>query len=157
MIRFRMRRILTLIAPVFCAVLMGVFCGIAMTAQAASKANAVPCDIQRTSCVQKADNGMSIEFDVQPKPVTTMSVNNFIVTLSRGGKPVRTAAVSLDLSMPGMFMGRNQPALKQVRDGRYEGKGIITRCASGKKTWQADVVIDLAGTTTIAGFIFEVK
>ena len=76
-----------------------------------------------------------------------MVENTFVVIVTRNGKPITDASVRLDLSMPHMFMGRNQPVLKQVKDGRYEGKGIITRCASGRKTWQADVVVESAGKT----------
>jgi len=100
---------------------------------------------------------MSIEFDAQPKPVTSMSESTFIVKLSKNGVPVTDALVHIDLSMPGMFMGKNQPVLTHRKDGRYEGKGIITRCVSGKKTWQADVMIDAGGATSTAAFVFEVR
>jgi hypothetical protein len=140
------------------AVVMANWCtDIPMTAQAASPEYTIPCDIQQAACSRQSGDGMSIVFDVQPKPVASMSESTFIVTLSRSGKPVTDAAIHIDLSMPGMFMGKNQPVLTHRKDGRYEGKGIITSCVSGKKTWLADVVIDSAGATTVFGFIFEVK
>jgi hypothetical protein len=119
--------------------------------------NRTACDIQRGSCFIETGEGMTIEFDVQPKPVAAMSELTFIVNLSRGGSPVTDASTALDLSMPGMFMGKNRPGLKQVYDGRYEGKGIITRCPSGNKTWQAEVTVKNAGKTAVASFVFEVK
>ncbi len=115
------------------------------------------CDIQNASCIMRIGDGMTIEFDVRPKPVAAMTENTFVVIVIRNGKPITDASVLLNLSMPNMFMGKNQPVLKQVRDGRYEGKGIITRCASGKKTWQADVAVVSAGKTAVAAFVFEVK
>jgi hypothetical protein len=155
--RFDARRIVMRVVSECCVVLTAWFAASAVTARAASPAQVVSCDLQQASCIQKIGGAISIEFDAQPRPITAMSESNFMVTLSRGGKPVTDAAVRLDLSMPGMFMGWNRLVLKQVTTGRYEGKGIITLCASGKKTWQADVTIDSAGTTTVAGFIFEVK
>ena len=119
--------------------------------------NRAACDIQRGSCFIETGDGLTIEFDVQPKPVAAMSELTFIVNLSRGGSPVTDAAMSLDLSMPGMFMGTNRPVLKHVHDGRYEGKGIITRCPSGNKTWQAEVTVKNAAKTAVASFVFEVK
>lgn len=124
---------------------------------ASSAKNRTACDIQRGPCLLQTGEGMTIEFDIQPKPVAAMSDLTFIVNLSRGGSPVKNASTALDLSMPGMFMGKNRPALKQVHDGRYEGKGVITKCPSGKKTWQAEVTVEHAGKTAVASFVFEVK
>jgi hypothetical protein len=119
--------------------------------------NRSDCDIQRGSCFTETGDGMTIEFDIQPKPVAAMSELTFIVNLSRGGSPVTEASTALDLSMPGMFMGKNRPVVRQVYNGRYEGKGIITKCPSGNKTWQAEVTVKHAGKTAVASFVFEVK
>jgi hypothetical protein len=119
--------------------------------------NRATCDIQRGSCLIETGEGMTIEFDIQPKPVAAMSELTFIVNLSRGVSPLTDASTALDLSMPGMFMGKNRPVLKQVYNGRYEGKGILTRCPSGIKTWQAEVTVKHAGKTAVASFLFEVK
>jgi hypothetical protein len=129
-----------------------------ISAPAPAKAATIThCDIQAGPCIAKIGDGMTVEFDVQPKPVKAMTENTFVVTLSRDGQPLKDASIKLDLSMPNMYMGKNQPVLRHVRDGRYEGKGIITRCASGSSTWQAEVVIESAGKTVVATFIFEVK
>ena len=117
----------------------------------------LPCDIQIGSCILRNSNGMTIEFDIQPKPVAAMSESTFVVRVTWNDKPLTDASVHLELSMPHMFMGKNQPILKHIKEGRYEGKGIITRCASGKKTWQADVAVVSAGKTAVAAFVFEVK
>jgi hypothetical protein len=129
-------------------------------AAAPARANdetALHCDIQVGPCLMKTGDGIKVEFDVHPKPVKTMTENTFMVTLSRDGLPLKGASIKLDLSMPHMYMGKNQPVLRHVRDGRYEGKGVITRCASGSSTWQADIMIESAGTTVDAAFVFEVK
>jgi len=115
------------------------------------------CDIQNASCIMRTNDGTVIEFDVRPKPVAAMIESTFVVIVIRNGKPVTDASVQLDLSMPHMFMGKNQPILHHVKDGRYEGKGVITRCASGRKTWQADITIGSDGKTAVAAFVFEVN
>jgi hypothetical protein len=130
---------------------------IIVAAPAASAAEtALPCDIQIGSCIKRIGDGMTIEFDIQPKPVAAMTESTFVVTVTRNGMPITEASVHLDLSMPHMFMGKNQPILKHIKDGRYEGKGVITRCASGRKTWQADVALGSAGKSAVAAFVFEV-
>jgi hypothetical protein len=118
-------------------------------------AGAVPCDIQHGSCVMET-NGMTITFDILPKPVRTMSELQFIVTITRKKHPVTDASVTLDLSMPGMYMGKNRPALKYLGQGRYQGSGIITRCTSGQKSWQAQVTVGSGDPATIARYQFEV-
>lgn len=131
---------------------------IVFAAPAASETEtAPPCDIQLGPCIMRTGDGMTIEFDIQPKPVAAMSESTFVVIVTRNGMPITDASVNLDLSMPHMFMGKNQPILKHIKDGRYEGKGFITRCASGRKTWQADVAVGPDGKTPVATFVFEVK
>jgi hypothetical protein len=119
--------------------------------------NGATCDIQSGSCLKETGDGMTVEFDIRPKPVVALSDLTFIVNLTRGGMTVTDASVVLDLSMPGMFMGKNQPILKHATNGRYVGKGTITRCPSGKKMWQAEVTVKQASKTTIVDFVFEVK
>ena len=127
-------------------------------AAAASEAKTpLPCDIQTGSCIMRTGDGMTIEFDIQPKPVAAMTESTFVVTVTRNGMPITDASVHLDLSMPHMFMGKNQPVMNHIKDGRYEGKGVITRCASGRRTWQADVAVGSTGKTAVARYEFEVK
>jgi hypothetical protein len=116
-----------------------------------------PCDIQHGSCSATTASGMSIEFDVQPKPVKPLSKLQFMVTLTDKGKALTNASVGLDLTMPGMYMGKNAPVMKHISKGRYEGSGVITRCMSGRKTWRADVTVENGGAKETAGFLFEAQ
>jgi len=124
---------------------------------ASAEAEGPDCDIQSGSCTKETADGMRVEFDVQPKPVTSMSDLTFIVTVTREGSPVSDASVALNLSMPGMFMGNNQTVLKHAENGRYEGKGVIVRCPSGRRIWRADIAIARGGKNAAARFVFEVK
>ena len=117
----------------------------------------INCAIQQGPCMQDVGEGLRVLFEVDPRPVKAMNDLKFIITLTRSDIPVTDAAVVLDLSMPGMYMGRNRPALTHVKDGRYEGKGVITRCMSGNKTWKADISVKRQMATDNASFVFEVQ
>ncbi len=49
------------------------------------------------------------------------------------------------LSMPGMYMGENRAALRPDGAGRYAGRAVVLRCASGRTDWVAEVVARLPG------------
>jgi hypothetical protein len=114
------------------------------------------CDIQHDPCIMKT-NDLTITFDILPKPVRTLSELRFMVTVKKHDTPVTDATVALDLSMPGMYMGRNRPELKHSGQGIYQGTGIITRCTSGKKNWQAQVTVGRGYSETVAVYQFEVQ
>lgn len=120
-------------------------------------AEAVPagCRIDEGPCAQTVRN-VQVTFDLSPKPVKTMSELMFTVTLQERSGPVDDAGVVVDLTMPGMPMGRNVVQLRR-NGSAYEGRGIIIRCPTGKKDWRATVLFKRAGTTSAASFDFEVK
>jgi hypothetical protein len=47
--------------------------------------------------------------------------------------------ITIDLGMPGMFMGNNVVTLRRQASGLYRGTGIIPRCLSGRRLWKAAV------------------
>ncbi len=115
------------------------------------------CEINKGTCVgTTVDGAYEVSFSIEPKPVTAMRELTFRVVLKEQGVRSRTSSVTIDLSMPGMYMGKNRVALTP-HDGVYEGTGIIIRCPSGKKTWQADVAIQASDKKSNTGFIFEVQ
>jgi hypothetical protein len=60
------------------------------------------------------------------------------------------AAASIVLTMPHMYMGETRVALSAVADGIFRGKGVVVRCASGRRDWAADVRIERAGSPTLS-------
>jgi hypothetical protein len=100
---------------------------------------------------------MTITLDILPKPVRTLSELRFLVAVKKNNAPVTDAIVTLDLSMPGMYMGKNRPVLKHRGQGIYQGTGIITRCSSGQKNWQAKVTVGSGYPETVAVYQFEVQ
>jgi hypothetical protein len=109
------------------------------------------CNIQEGPCV-KDSGGVRVAFDVLPKPVRSMRELTFRVKAE--GLRERPETLLLDLSMPGMDMGPNRVELRMARDGSYEGKGVIVKCASGRKLWKARV---LDGGENIAEYTFNVE
>lgn len=99
------------------------------------------CSIDLGPCTSTV-GGRQVVFDISPRPVKTMRELTFTIR-TIGRKTALT--VLLDLSMPGMYMGRNEVILKKTPDGFYSGRGIIPRCPSGKKLWRAEVTIPGAG------------
>jgi len=95
-------------------------------------------------------NGTQVTLEIQPRPVKAMEDLTFTVTFS-GMEPA--AAPYVDLGMPGMNMGPNRVQLRHTGPGRYEGPGIIVRCPTGSRTWDARVTVPGAGE---AAFVFDV-
>jgi len=107
------------------------------------------CDIHAGSCSRRLP-GIDITLDITPKPVRAMRDLLFRVSLA-GEAPDRTPYI--DLGMPAMKMGPNRVILKKISRNVYEGKGVIVRCPSGRRTWQATVTIPGRGK---ADFLFDV-
>jgi len=114
------------------------------------------CKMDAGPCTKTVD-GLTVSVDITPKPLKAMRNLRFRTTLSNAGKPVTDASVSIALSMPGMFMGQNVIRLVHVHEGIYEGNGVIVRCPSGKKIWQALVDIRRAGREAAVNYLFEVQ
>jgi len=103
--------------------------------------DAPDCAIDQGPCSSTVA-GRQVVFDISPRPVKTMKELTF--TISIIGKNIAPTLL-LDLSMPSMYMGKNEVILKKTPDGSYSGKGIIPRCPSGNKLWRAEVTIPGAG------------
>jgi hypothetical protein len=106
--------------------------------------SAAECNVSHGACIAMSGNTMAT-LDISPKPVKVMKELFFSVTVKGA---VITAPLRLVLTMPGMYMGRNEVLLKQVPDGSFIGSGIIPRCPTGKKLWQADIAIPGSGSVS---------
>jgi hypothetical protein len=111
----------------------------------------INCDLHQGPCTQNLA-GSSVTLTVAPRPVKAMQDLSFRVTLN-GKLPPNTKPPYIDLGMPGMNMGPNRVQLKSAGNATYEGRGVIVRCPSGRRTWQATVTIPDVGQTD---FIFDV-
>lgn len=79
-----------------------------------------------------------VRLSISPWPPRAMRELSIAVELpgtSRGAPP------HVDLSMPGMEMGRNRVPLARGADGVFRGTGVLVRCPSGRKDWEATVAL----------------
>ncbi|MBI4595937.1 MAG: hypothetical protein HY730_06110 [Candidatus Tectomicrobia bacterium] len=92
-------------------------------------------------CLKKLGH-IEILFDVNPKPVKAMEELTISVIL-KGADEYNE--LTIDFSMPGMYMGKNTVLLRKNSENTYSGKGIIPRCPSGRGLWRATVHIHNKG------------
>ena len=111
----------------------------------------INCDLHQGACTRNLA-GSTVTLAVAPRPVKAMQDLSFKVTLN-GKLPPNTKLPYIDLGMPGMNMGPNRVQLKSAGNATYEGRGVIVRCSSGRRTWQATLTIPDLGQTD---FIFDV-
>jgi nitrogen fixation protein FixH len=89
-----------------------------------------------------AIGGQEVLLSITPWPLIAMREVDFTVSLP--GYAGKTSPY-VDLSMEGMEMGRNRVDLSRGADGRYRGTGVIVRCPSGRRDWEATVTAPGAG------------
>ena len=111
----------------------------------------INCDLHQGACTRNLA-GSTVTLTVAPRPVKAMQDLLFQVRIT-GKVPSSAQLPYIDLGMPGMNMGPNRVQLKSVGNDTYEGQGVIVRCPSGRRTWQATVAIPDVGQTD---FIFDV-
>ncbi len=109
----------------------------------------INCDAHSGGCSQSLGN-RTVLLEIEPRPVKAMQDLVFKVSIS-GDPPLKSPYI--DLGMPAMKMGPNRVLLKAADAGHYEGKGVIVRCKSGRRTWFANVVIPDSGEVK---FVFDV-
>ncbi|NTV02099.1 MAG: hypothetical protein HGB04_04850 [Chlorobiaceae bacterium] len=96
--------------------------------------------------------GRLVTLEIDPKPVRHMQELTFMITIAPSdGLP---SNLLLDLSMPGMAMGRNQVRMTRMNAGIWEGKGLIVRCMSGRTLWRATLLSNELGNPS---FTFNVR
>ena len=122
-------------------VLMGVFFMLS-PACARSGDYVADCVIDSGPCRMQVIDAQ-VELDITPKPVKAMEELLFVLSV----RNIQYHQLILDLSMPGMQMGQNRIILSKREDGKYVGKGVIPRCPSGRRLWEASIDLPGAGTT----------
>ena len=137
-------------AKVFMAILCLTTSAVCPTASGAErKPERVACEVNAGPCSGSLKN-IQVTLDVEPKPVKAMEELTFTVRFA-GEKFVGDPYI--DLGMPGMNMGRNRVFLKPVGESVYQGRGVIVRCPSGRRSWKAAVIIPQVGSVE---FVFDV-
>lgn len=120
-----------------------------MFSAASASEDEVNCDAHSGACTQHLGD-LAVTLEIAPRPVTAMQDLVFKVAIA-GAEP--SAPPYIDLGMPAMKMGPNRVRLEQTGPGSYEGRGVIVKCPSGRRTWFANVVIPASGEVK---FVFDV-
>jgi len=95
------------------------------------------------SAMQEVD-GMVVMLSLSPYPPSASSTTNFDVKITdQSGQPVTDAVISLDLTMPSMYMPPNQVDLGASGNGIYASPGRFTM----RGMWRIEVIIELGGQT----------
>ncbi len=110
------------------------------------------CDINRGVCLKRIGD-VEVVLDITPRPVSSMKELTFFLKLKGVEVDVLPKRVLLELTMPGMEMGKNQVILESKGKGIYKGRGTIVRCPSGKRLWRAGIWLPGVGE---ASFLFNV-
>lgn len=87
---------------------------------------------------------MNVSIALNPYPPTGFNPADFEVTLTdANGQAINDATVSVNLTMPTMWMPPNQFALTAVPNGKYSATGQFTM----RGPWRIEVVVTRGGTT----------
>ena len=111
------------------------------------------CDPHVGPCTKTA-GPYRVTMDIGPKPVQHMQELTFEVSVTGKSSTVLPDTIHLDLSMPGMEMGKNEVTLRKTGENRYSGTGIIVKCPSGRTLWRATLLIS---ETLKPSFTFNVR
>lgn len=83
-------------------------------------------------------NGLLVSLAMNPYPPTGTKSTDFDVTLAdASGQAISDASISLDLTMPSMWMPPNQPVMESVGGGKYHTAGRFTM----RGLWRIEVII----------------
>jgi hypothetical protein len=92
----------------------------------------------RPGTFRAAAGTQEVTLSLAPWPPRAMEEISFAVELPRFDG---TALPRVELSMPGMEMGRNRVPLARSGAGVFRGTGVFVRCPSGKREWDATVTV----------------
>ena len=99
-------------------------------------------------------DGITIGLQPQPAQAVVNQRQTWLVTLAdAAGRPIENADVYLELDMPSMTMGQNNPLATPKGNGVYQAEGLYSM--SGE--WHVIVHAEVDGTDHPALFTIEVK
>jgi hypothetical protein len=90
----------------------------------------------------QASGDLLVSLSITPYPPSGGDATNFVVNLTdASGQPVSDATISLDLTMPEMWMPPNQLNMVAGDAGKYQASGYFTM----RGLWRIEVVITHGG------------
>ena len=111
------------------------------------------CDVHQTTCEARFNNGSSLFFSMNPKPIKPLTELAIEVQLSN----LEAQQVLVDFQGIGIDMGFYRPELKTQNNSLYSGQASLSVCTLDKMLWQATVIVKSEKGVMIAPFRFEVE
>jgi hypothetical protein len=91
----------------------------------------------------------NVTLAITPYPPVSFQTGNFNITLKDDkGQAITDAKISLDLTMPGMWMPPSKPTAQSAGDGNYKASAPWTM----RGLWRIEVIIERGGEKTSALF-----
>jgi hypothetical protein len=97
---------------------------------------------------QQVVDGLRIELAMPQQPQLLKEYDLFVTLADAAGRPVDGATVFLDLTMPAMPMGQNQPVADGLGGGRYRARTVFTM----EGGWRIAVHVAAGGKKYLAAF-----
>ena len=92
----------------------------------------------------QATGNLQVSLGLNPYPPNVTKSSDFEVILTDvSGQAISDATLSLDLTMPGMYMPPNQLTLQSDGEGKYHAAGRFTM----RGPWRIQVIMTIAGKT----------
>lgn len=113
----------------------------------ATPQSAVPSAKPANAKTAKAGN-LEVTLVMTPPPAAFSTTTFDITVTDEKGAAVSDAQVSLDLTMPSMWMPTNKPKAQSLGNGRYQATGRFTM----RGGWRIAVIVDRAGQKQTAYF-----
>ncbi len=99
-------------------------------------------------------DGVTINLQALPAQAVQNQQQTWLITLTdAAGKPIENADVYLELEMPAMPMGQNNPLATPKGSGTYQAQGLYSMGGA----WHVVVHADFNGTDHIAQFTINVN
>ncbi len=116
-----------------------------------SKGIPIPIPIEQAAAAKLPENtalqesgGLLVALALNPYPPSGGSSSDFDISLTdTSGQAISDAAISLDLTMPGMYMPPNQLNMDAVSSGKYHAAGRFTM----RGLWRIEVIITRGSQT----------
>ncbi|MCX6080294.1 MAG: FixH family protein [Chloroflexi bacterium] len=103
--------------------------------------------LPENTAIQQA-GGLLVSLSISPYPPSAGQSSQFGVKVTdTAGQPVSDAAISLDLTMPSMWMPPNQLTMEPISNGDYQAAGRFTM----RGMWRIEVII-MRGTEKTSAF-----
>ncbi len=109
------------------------------------------CDLHKSSCSVKIQDGTTFELSINPKSIPLMQSIKFEIKSSN--KELKN--LHLNIYATNMFMGDFNLPIKNLGNGNYEAEGTLPTCPVGNMEWNADIRIEKINKTIGARFQFK--